>query len=555
MAVKVSTLQPSARREAAPLLPDRQRALTSTREIGLAWGSLCVVGLLIFLPHLLHGGLHSDDWADAAGTLYPPEGSGLLGALSYANTLLSSCRPVQIVFIPLKYLIFGTNPAYLIAVSIVLALLVACLAYAVLRNLRFPWYHAWLIAALTIAYPWYDSTRLWESANAITLAVAFALGGLWVALVGLSHNSWRLHIGAFALYLLSMLTYEITLPLIAVAGLLYTIRDSWRAARYRWGADLVAVVIAGLWARDHTPRTISSISVDLTHLRLIFEHGQDLLARTAYPLGALPHTSAVIALVGGVFAIGLIVYVLQSHRSTRAAEWGLRSWLLLGGAGLLVAALGWAMFIPADPYYTPSVFGVSNRVNGVAGLGLVLIVYAALGVIGSVAAELLDRRHSLAVTLTLGLSLLLGAAYVHVLERHSSLWRSAYRLELVGSERLEAKFPSLPHGTTVFVSNYPANETLGVPIFGTTWGLNGLIKLRYEDDTLRAYPITEERGLDCLAEGIAVGRKEEISPAAYGTARLVDLETGRHTTPHTRKECENDIAKYPAGPLYLTTGY
>lgn len=527
----------------------------SVREVATAWGSLCILGLLIFLPHILHGGLHSDDWGDAAGTLYPTEGSGLWGALTYANTLLSSCRPVQIVFIPLKYLIFGTNPTYLIAISIVLALIVACFAYAVLRNLDFPWYHAWLIAGLTIAYPWYDSTRLWESANAISLAVAFALAGLWVALVGISRNSWHMHIVAFFLYLLSMLTYEITLPLIAAAGVLYTIRSGWRAAKYRWAADLTAVVIAGLWARIHTPRVVSSLSADLTHLRLIVDHGAELLARTAYPLGALPHTSAVLVLVAGTFGIGLIVFLLQPDRSRSRAEWGLRSWLLLGAAGLLVASLGWTMFVPADPYYTPSIFGVTNRVNGVAGFGLVLVAYAALGVVGSAAAELFKRGRGTAVVVTLGLSLALGAAYVHVLEHHSELWRTAYRAEMTGAAKLEAIFPKLPRGTTVFTSSYPANETPGVPIFGTTWDLNGLIKLRYEDETLRAYPITEEQGLKCLSDGVDIGKEKGIPSAAYGTARLVNLETGAHTTPRTRKECEVDLTRYPPGPLYITTSY
>jgi hypothetical protein len=527
----------------------------TVRELGLAWAGLWLIGLLIFFPHLLHGGLISDDWADAAGTLYPPEGSGLGGALSFANGLLSSCRPVQIVFIPFKYLIFGTHVTYLIALSIFLALIIASLVYAVMRTLTAPWYHAWLIAALTIAYPWFDSTRLWESANAVSLAVALAFAGLWVALIGLSRGSWRLHIGAWFLYLLSMLTYEITLPLIAVAGLLYTLRNGWRAAKYRWAADLVAVVVAGYWARTHTPRTVSSLSTDFTHLQQIIEQGAELLARTVLPVGVQPHTSAVLVLLAGIFLIGLIAYWLRAHTPATAVGWSLRSWLLLGGAGLALASLGWAVFIPADPYYTPSIFGVSNRVNGLAGFGLVLIAYAALGVLGSVAAELAKRGRGVAIAITLVLSITLGAAYVHVLERHSRLWRSAYSLELSGMAKLQATFPTLPRRTVIFVSNYPASETLGVPIFDNTWGLNGMVRLRYADSTLRAYPITEERGLECLASGMGVSRDEGIPPAPYGAARLVDLQTGKNSMPLNQAECLADISQYPPGPLYLRTEY
>jgi hypothetical protein len=525
------------------------------RELGLAWAGLWLVGLLIFFPHLLHGGLISDDWADAAGTLYPPEGSGLWGALSFANGLLSSCRPVQIVFIPLKYLIFGTHITYLIALTIFLALIVASLVYAVLRTFNAPWYHAWLIAALTIAYPWYDSTRLWESANAVSLAVAFAFAGLWVALIGLSRSSWRLHIATWFLYLLSMLTYEITLPLIAAAGLLYTLRNGWRAAKYRWAADLVAVVIAGYWARTHTPRTVSSLGADFTHLQQIVEQGAELLARTIFPVGVQPHTPVVLVLLVGIFLMGLIVYQLRIRTPAAAAGWSLRSWLLLGGAGLAVASLGWAVFIPADPYYTPSIFGVSNRINGLAGFGLILIAYAALGISGSVAAGLIKRGRGVALAITLMLSVMLGAAYIHVLERHSRLWRAAYSLELSGMAKLQATFPTLPHRAVIFTSNYPASETLGVPIFDNTWGLNGMVRLRYADSTLRAYPITEERGLECLDSGMGVSRDEGIPPAPYGTAWLVDLQTGRNSKPLDRAECLANVSQYPPGPLYLRTEY
>ncbi len=527
----------------------------TVRELGLALPGLWLIGLLIFFPHLLHGGLISDDWADAAGTLYPPEGSGLWGALSFANGLLSSCRPVQIVFIPLKYLIFGTHITYLIALSIFLALIVASLVYVVLRTLNAPWYHAWLIAALTTAYPWYDSTRLWESANAVSLAVAFAFAGLWVALIGLTRGSWRLHIGAWFLYLLSMLTYEITLPLIAAVGLLYTLRNGWRAAKYRWAADLVAVVIAGYWARAHTPRTVSSLTADFTHLQQIVEQGAELLARTMFPVGVQPHTSVVLISLAGIFFIGAIVYLLRTHMPATEVGWGLRSWLLLGGAGLIVASLGWAVFIPADPYYTPSIFGVSNRINGLAGFGLVLVAYAAFGVSGSVAAELTKRGRGVAIAITFMLSIMLGAAYVHVLERHSRLWRSAYSLELSGIAKLQATFPTLPHNTTIFTSSYPASETLGVPVFDNNWGLNGMVRLRYADSTLRAYPITEERGLECMASGMGVGRDEGIPSATYGTARLVDLQTGKHSIPLNRAECLADVSQYPPGPQYLRTEY
>jgi hypothetical protein len=141
-----------------------------------------------------------------------------------------------------------------------------------------------------------------------------------------------------------------------------------------------------------------------------------------------------------------------------------------------------------------------------------------------------------------------------VLERHSGLWRSAYQYETTAIDRIHSTFPRLPHGTTVFASNYPTNVTLGVTIFAATWDLDGMVKLTYKDPTLRAYPITEELSLECLAGGMKVG-EESIPPARYGTAWLLDLETGETSRPASRKECIAEKAKYPPGPLYLATAY
>jgi hypothetical protein len=523
------------------------------RELFVSWGSLTLLGFLLFLPHILHGGFYLDDWSDAVGTLHPPEGSGIEGALSFSKELLWG-RPVLVLFVPLKYLVFGTHLEYLLAISVVLAVLAACLLYAVLRTLNLPSYHAWFVAALTIAYPWYDSTRFWESTNAITFAAVLAFAGVWMALVGLSRESWRLHAGAALLYLLSMLSYEMTLPFIATMGVVYTVRNGWRAARLRWGVDLLMVVLAALWIRAHTTKEVSGLSDNLSHLKQIVTHGGELLARTLYPFGTDPHTSPLLIGLAAVFAAGVAAYFLLPGARATKGGWGLRGWLLLGGGGVLFAFVSWAIFIPADPYYTPSVYGVTNRVNGFAGFGLVIAAYAALGIVGFAAGWLAKGRSWVAAAATISLAVMLGAAYVHVLERHSRLWRDAYRYEAATRDKIHRTFPDLPSGTTLFTANYPTNVTLGLPIFTATWDLNGMVQLTYEDTSLRAYPITEELVLECLSTGMRIG-VEGVSPSRYGTARLIDLQTGRTSTPRGRRECLAEKPKYPPGPLYLATAY
>jgi hypothetical protein len=532
------------------------------REVVLASLFLAIIGALVYAPYVLHGGLYSDDWRDAAETLYPPGGPGFGNAVSYFAEFLSGARPVVIVFLPLKYLILGIHIKYLLALSVGLAVIVAALVYAIFRVLGAPWYHAGLIAALTIPYPWFDSTRLWETGSLATLGIAFALAGLLVALIGLSRGSWRLHVGAAVLYLLSVLTYEVTLPFIAAAGALYALRFGWplrfgwRRARRPWGTDLLVVAIGGLWAWTHTPSgKLGASGGGIGHAWEIVVAGGELLGRTLMPLGPRPHTTLTLLVLAVIFAGGLLAYRLLPGARGERSEWGLRDWLLLGAGGLVVAALGWLTFIPATSYYTPSIFGVTNRVNALAGFGLIVAVYAALGVVGALLGRLV-RRPGLAVATTLLLGLVLGATYVHVLQRHSRLWEAAYRAELVGANQLQAVFPNLPRGTAVFASNYPANLTLGVPIFSATWDLNGMIKLLYGDGSLRAFLVSDELGLKCQKRGVSIGGGGGVVEVApYGTARLLDLTTGGNSIPRNQKQCLAERDSYPPGPLYLSYEY
>lgn len=527
----------------------------SARELGLAWLFLALVGILAYLPHLLHGGLYMDDWFDAAGALHPPGGPGLGNSISFFNSMLSSCRPVLILFIPLKYLVLGTSPHALLALALALALLVAILAYSVLRLLGVPWYHAGLLAALTLVYPWFDSTRFWESASPITLALLFALGGFWVALVALDKGSWRLHICASLLYLLSMLSYEITLPLIACAGIVYTLRSSWRDARWRWALDLIMVVIAGGWTETHTPRTVSTLSGDLDHARQIVTAGGELLGRSLFDLGPQPQTALSLSALALAGVAGVAAVLLSRHRPAIRRGWGMRNWLIMFAAGIVIAALGWVIFVPADPYYTPTIYGVSNRVNGAAGLGLILAVYAALGIAGTLIGAALRRGPAPAIALTLILGVGLGATYVHVLERHAGIWRDAYEAEKNESDSIKAAFPSLPAETTLFVSGVPAYQALGVPIFAALWDLDGRVKLLYGDESVRAYPITEQIHPTCEAEGIGIEADPTIPLAPYGTARLLDAQSGATATPRNRAACEVAIKDFPPAPTYVGSAY
>lgn len=526
------------------------------REVLAACAGLILVAAVFLGPYVLDGGFYSDDWGDVAGRFYPPGGAGFENVVSYFYDIFSY-RPLLVVFTPLKYYAFGDHVALHLAWTALLGVAIATMLYGVLRAVGAPKIHAWTIAALTLVYPWFDSVRLWESANPPPLSISFALAGLWIALVGVRRESWRLHACAAGLYLLSILTYEVTLPLIAAFGCLYVLVGGWPVARARWAVDLVVVVLGGIWMGTHTTRSVSGVSAYASHLGEIVDGGVTLLGRTFIPVGAQPHTALALVLAGTVLAAGVATLAWQRRRGTPSDPgWGLREWLLLAAAGLLVAALGWAIFVPADPYYTPVVFGVTNRVNALAGYGLVICAYAVLGTAATLLAVAWPSIKRWAPAVTVAAALLLGAAYVRVLDRHIGLWQTAYDAQLTAIDQLERQYPRLPSGTTLFTTGYPAYQTLGVPIFAATWDLNGMVKMEYEDGTLAGFPVIEGQELVCRGDGVALrAAGTSLAVAPYGKARLLDLASGAHAAPRDRRQCLAVVDRYVAGPMYLQLDY
>jgi hypothetical protein len=531
----------------------------SFKEAALALLAMLIVGLFAYLPHIKHGGFYLDDWSDVAGTFYPPGGRSLHHTLDYFASLFPY-RPGLIIYVPLKYFVLGADPAAQLSLAVLLAMAVAFLLYGILRFFNVPWYHAGAIALLTIVFPSFDSTRLWEAASLPSVALIFALGGMWLALVALDRRSWPLHLCAAALYLVSILTYEITLPVIAAAGFLYVMSAGWKVARSRWAVDLVVVVAGGLWNGLHTNREVSGVGHDLEHLWKIVKESRIVITTAVDPLGSNPPTLIALLALVVVFAVGAIVWA-RSRSELPATEgpdrnWDLGRWLLLGGAGLAVAALGWAMFVPANVYYTPSLLGLTNRVNAVSGLGLVILAYAAIGVAIAVIGSRSRLIQRWTPVIVLVLAAVLGATYIHTLRRHAQIWDAAYREERTLIDRVKQAYPSLPPESVLFTTGYPANYTLGVPIFTATWDISGMLKDEYKDGSLNGYPVFDGNQLVCRKDGVAMtGVEGDPYVTPYGSARLFNVTTGKRATPANRADCERQLDDFPPGPAYIMYQY
>ena len=350
------------------------------------------------------------------------------------------------------------------------------------------------------------------------------------------------------------MTYELTVGLIASAGLLYIALAGWRAARKRWAADLVAMAAVAVWNFSTTPRSAATqLSSLLDHFETIVVEGGTVLARTALPLGS-DRTVVVLVVVFAVLAATVALALTARPASPLGAS--LRRWLLLFSGGAAVIVVGWAPFIPADPYYTPTLYGLSNRVNALAAVGLVMVVYALAGMVGAMVGAVRPRTPIVATAVTLVLAVVLGLGYLKVVDRHSDLWVNAFRGEMSAIGQIKGQYPTLPDGSVVYTFGYPGYQAPGVSIFSVSWDLNAALKLHYRKPDVGGYPVVQPSAVRCAEEGVVidggiVGRRS----TPYGRAILFDVPSARTVRVRNLGECRRNLPAYVPGPTQLQSTY
>ncbi|MEA2458200.1 MAG: hypothetical protein QOC95_1172 [Thermoleophilaceae bacterium] len=509
----------------------------SRRQIGICAAALAAVAALVWGPHVLHGGFYWDDWENAATTRYQYQ-PDFLGPIDLRQ---AAYRPVLQLLLPLAHALFGTRPALHIALAVVLAAAASLVLFSLLRALTVPAPAAATAAVLMLIFPWSDSTRLWPTAGLNNVALCLYLGGVTVALRAFaaagvdgarSRRARRLAGLSVAMYVLSILTYDAT-ALVALASLpIYRVRVPWRVALRRWRLDVAAVGVTVVAAELASTKRSHGLEFAIGHARTIGDEALSLLAKVLFPFGSPPR-----ALVLGAFAALLVVAALVARRlpagSARRAD--LRRWLGLTAASLVAIAITYAIFVPGDAKYVPLAPGVYNRVNLVAAPGFALLVCALAGTVAALVAgraRTAGPRTALAIALVVPVAVSWTARAVD----DQQVWRrSAADQERVLSV-LSERLPHPPRGAVVYTFGAPASTAPGVPVFGQSWDLFAAAKVRLNDPTVRAFPVSTGEGVSCTAAGVRV------------------LAPGQPLYPTTSYRAPTYFLDVPAGEIVRVTG-
>jgi hypothetical protein len=480
----------------------------------------------MFGSQVANGGFYWDDWNNAAEVHFASE-PGLFGALHVATERpVFSYRPVLTELLTLQYHSFGLNKHVYLAIAALFGAATAFSLYLLLRTMSLPPPDAAVPSTLLLLFPWTDSTRMWNTASFDTLAVTLYLLGAVAAVTALRGPPGRrralLTALSLTLYLLAAWTYEIVTFAVLASITLYLLVAPRRDALKRWLLDVLLVGIALAVVASGTTRTPLSFGDQVDHAVTIAGQSFSLLARAVFPVGDVP----------GVIGAVVLVVLVGAALASRRAE--LRPWLAAAGLGALWVAAGYALFVPAAAYYKPLAPGVINRMNVLAAVGFSVLVYA----LARLAAGLVTPRHARAAAAVACAAIAVGYV-VKVADDQDGWQRSAdVQAQVLSAIRVGVPDPP-PRGTTVYTFNAPSFVAPGIPAFSLPFDLRAAVRLKYDDESLRAYPIRGHDVIEC-AQNILFPRGGTYGPvhgARYGSAWFVSVPRRRAFRVDTRAQC------------------
>jgi len=491
---------------------DPQAVRSSRRELLLASVLLAVLCGAVYGAYAARGGFLIDDWYLTRVTLMPDVHGDFGGVRQLFETF--GFRPLFTVWTPAVYWVLSDNQTAHLIQSLLLALALACALYALLRRVRLAPVHAFAIAALCLIYPFADSIRFWSAASYASLTLALFVVGLTVAIRALSLEGRRalwLHGLSLALFAASVLLYELAAPFIFLTVFVYLLGTTRRRAITRAGIDaaLGAALLVGVTLRNRSDWN-STLGADTgahamwEHAKLIYSQAATILARTLEPW-ADPSRIAVLAVAGSIAVWGVVALFRRPDAVTRRR---LRLWLGLAGAGLAIGIVGYVVYIPGPAFqYFPLGGGVYNRINGVAGIGFVLLGYGLVATAVILAPRALPSSRGavlIAGVLLLGAT---GIGYAVTVIRHSDAWIRSSRIQHGILDFVQSRLPHPAPGTTVYV-RAPVFTGQGISVFAADWEITLALQLRYHRKDIAGYPVLPGMVLVCGANGVSPGNTQ-----------------------------------------------
>jgi hypothetical protein len=520
-------------------------------DVPVALVLLLIVGVLLFGDNARHGGFLADDWAMRSDWLYSGR-SGFFGGVGYLLEMPNiRNRPLNGVYIALQQSLFGNHMGWYLAWAILLSAIMASAIYALLVTLRFVRWQALIIAGLVIANPAADSLRLWSPAAGAQLCITLAALGFLLGIRAFRaerHALW-LHAASLAFFVASLLTYETALAVICAGSILVWLLEApWRRALKRWAVDVfVLVVIAATWTSNSNFQK-QDFDGQINHIKLMWDSWQTLLTTRILPFP----TDKWVGLAPLLLVLGLGAVALWTERDDPVTRVRLRRWMATALGAALIVTFAYVMFVPAIDYYEPGGPGVVNRVNAVASIGWVLLLFSALMILATVAFR--GRRAVAGTSALVGAGVvLLVLSWLPLLREDSDTFTRAFKVGQVALRNAKIALPTPEPNSTIFLGGQPIEILPGFPVFGNDFDATGAVRVIFHDGSLRGLPLFPDSQFTCNPRALhaeTTSLRYVATDIPYGKAIFLDTVTGTHQRPLSVKDCRRTLKALPISPAY-----
>jgi hypothetical protein len=531
-----------------PALMGSLRSPLSSRPVGrsellISIGLALVVAIGVYASHVIRGGWYLDDWINV--TLMSDAGSPLDAFRAMNETTYRLGLSVSLV---LLHSIAGDAPSTYLTLGVLITALQGSLFYLVLRRVRLSIVTAAAAAVIFMVLPCIDSTRLWLSAIPIQIAGSLYLLGVLAALHGLAQSQRRRllwHAAAVVLFVLSIVTYELTVGLVAVTFMLYAKIGGRGAAGRRLVADWAGIGVALAYL---APKAADARGAE-SSLSFLWDRATQLWTPTQQLFRDLIPWSDVLGGPVGLILLALgVVGIAVGRRDEDAA--GLRAWATIAAVAAVFAFAGLVMLLPADPYFVPRPSGLGNRVGAFAAFGGVVLLIALIVIAcGGVGALLRRPRVGFAVALVM---IAATAANLTAREiRQQDPWAQSWDQQRA---ILSAVDSALGREVSEFTAVVTFRHTTfilpaDVSVFAYSWDLRGALWHIYDKSSIVGYPWVA--GSRCGPAGVifpdGIGGPNGAAPYGYaGDLFFVDTTTGEAERIRDRPTCESVVAELTA---------
>lgn len=521
-----------------PVAPLMLPGLRETAGAALALGLLT---LLVYLPHLRHGGLMSDDWSNLADFSFAPSPRYLEAARIEFDKL--GGRPLLGALLPLPGALFGDDPTGQIALGLALAAATSLLIYITLRAIGLPRMHALAPAALALVFAPSSAVRLWPTAGLNHVAVIFVLAGVLCTLRAFGADGRRallLHATGLVLYAASIATYEVAGVVLVILGPLYLRFAGPQAVARRWAADIVlvgaALTVSALATRE--VRQVAGMRGRAADVPQFTVDAVHVIAATLTPFG-IPNAAAILP-----FVLAALALALARPGRDELRESGLFSWAFAALAACVLLAAALVPFLgsslgPASP-------GIENRANLLTGPVFAGLAYALLGGCAaaiSLALPASARRSFVTVSAGAAAVLLVAGGWADA-RREQGTWRQAAVEQRQVVRSVMAALPTPAANTRIYTFGHRGEVAPRVPVFDEIWDLWGAVKLAYDDETLESFPMRRRTQVRCEADRLVLldperpAYEELAIGGAYAQSVFVDVRTATAIPVTDRRTCE-----------------